>query len=60
MVVIQCIGRRRLEISRLEDGNFEIKIVLTGPEKRLATMIAPPDEFNKLEELFGPKREGPK
>ena len=52
MVKVQCVGRRRLQISKREDGNYEIKIILTGPERLIATLVAEPKEFDKMKEAW--------
>ena len=52
MIRIQTIGRRRLEIVKLSDGKYEVKIILTGSEKRLATLLIEPVEMEKIKELF--------
>lgn len=56
MIPIQCVGRRRLEVSYCgETDSFEIKIYLgkgVFPDKYIATLMIEANEFEKLGAFF--------
>ncbi len=55
-VRLNCIGRRRLEVSYLKDTDqFEMKIMQDGgvfPDRYIACPIIPAKEFEKLGVFF--------
>ena len=48
MVTLQSTGRRRFDITVMDDGNYQVRIMLTGSEKYIATVIFTPEEWNKI------------
>lgn len=44
---IKTEGRRRLLLSKQDDGNYHVKIML-GDNRRLATLVITPSEWKKL------------
>lgn len=46
---VQCVGRRYLEITELDDGNYQVMIMLQRRRLiRLATLIIERKEFEKI------------
>lgn len=48
MVTLQSTGRRRFDITRLDNGYYEVRIILTGPEKYIAAIVFSPEEWKKV------------
>ena len=48
MVTLQSTGRRRFDITIDGDGNYQVKIMLTGSERYIATVIFTPEEWKKI------------
>ena len=48
MIRIQSTARRRFDISKLEDGNIQVKIIMTGSERYIATIVFTPEEWEKV------------
>lgn len=43
---VNTTGRRNLRLTKEDDGNLHLKIMLN--DKRLATLVLPPKEWDKL------------
>ena len=46
--IVKTQGRRELQINKQDDGNYQVKLFLRGPDKTLATLIIEPKEFKRL------------
>ena len=52
MTTVNCIGNRRLEVSRREDGKYELRIMLKRrTDKYIATLVIEAAEFEKLRKI---------
>lgn len=48
MISIQSTARRRFDISELPDGNIEVMIIMTGSETKIARIVFPREEWDKI------------
>jgi len=46
--VIKSRGRRELHFNKQDDGTYQVKVFLRGPDKTLATLVVEQKEFEKL------------
>jgi hypothetical protein len=46
--VIKTQGRRELQLNKQDDGTFQVKVFLRGPNKTLATLVVERAEMEKL------------
>jgi hypothetical protein len=46
--MVQTQGRRQLLLNKQDDGTYQVKIFLAGPDKLLATMVLERGEFKRL------------
>jgi hypothetical protein len=46
--VVQTEGRRQLQLNKQDDGKYQVKVFLAGPDKTLATLVIEQKEFEKL------------
>lgn len=46
--IIKTEGRRELQLNKQDDGKYQVKVFLRGPDKTLATLIIEPSEMKKL------------
>ena len=46
--IIKTQGRRELRLNKQDDGTYQVKVFLTGPDKTLATLVIDEKEFARL------------
>lgn len=46
--VIKTHGRRELQLNKQDDGSYQVKVFLKGPDKTLATLVVDENEMKKL------------
>jgi hypothetical protein len=46
--VVKTTSTRELHISKLDDGNYQVKLYWGKGGRDLATLVIPPREWNKL------------
>lgn len=46
--VVKTEGRRELQLNKQDDGTYQAKIFLRGPDKTLATLVLTEEEMKKL------------
>jgi hypothetical protein len=46
--VIKARGRRELQLNKQDDGTYQVKVFLRGPDKTLATLVIEQAEMEKL------------
>lgn len=46
--VVKTEGRRELQLNKQDDGKYQAKIFLRGPDKTLATLVLEETEMKKL------------
>ena len=46
--VVKTQGRRELQLNKQDDGTYQVKLFLRGPDKTLATLVVEEKEFAKL------------
>lgn len=48
MVTLQSTGKRRFDITRLDNGYYEVRIIMTGSEKYIAAIVFSAEEWKKV------------
>lgn len=46
--IIKAQGRRELQLNKQDDGTYQVKVFLRGPDKTLATLIITEAEMKRL------------
>lgn len=46
--IIKTTGRRELQLNKQDDGTYQVKLFLRGPDKTLATLVVEEGEMKKL------------
>ena len=46
--IVKTQGRRELQLNKQDDGTYQVKLFLRGPDKTLATLIIEPREMKRL------------
>lgn len=46
--IVQAQGRRQLQLNKQDDGTYQVKVFLKGPDKTLATLVLEQAQMEKL------------
>lgn len=46
--IVKTTGRRELQLNKQDDGTYQAKVFLRGPDKTLATLVLTESEMKKL------------
>lgn len=46
--VVKTEGRRELQLNKQDNGTYQVKVFLRGPDKTLATLVLDQREMEKL------------